>query len=323
VRAAKHEMEKAVEARSQLEAKSQDQHESGTILAKMIELKESELAHIRNTNVERDNLLMEREGLFEKMKGLQADASRLSSERDEAVSNLKVANKRNEEILLQLKNVNAQYAEATTKLQEQAENWQSRTQGSRNSSDHTPRPNMGHLTKSLMAKEYATPIIQLESRSTADVVAQLYWEIDNLCGEAHKFSHPDFQSKVTNSKQGKVPRYLLSIGPSPPAEISHKELLELAKSFWMQHGMSCFEMKIPIASDAFAAFMAELYHDKAAQVSASVCSALLSSPETLPKPCALLLKLLQNDPDAPLSAEVLRTSLTSSIQVTESRIGSP
>jgi len=319
-RSAKHEMEKAIEEKEKLMAKNMDQHESGAILAKMIELKEDELAKQKDTGAERDSLIMEREGLNDKIKSLQQEASSLSGEKEERELELKEANKVNQDLLTQLKSVNEEYSTATAKLQEQADNWQSRTQATRSASDQTPRPNMEALNRSLNTRQYATPHITVAGRSSVEVVGQLYWEIDRLCAELSKSDgQGDATKKAKGNVVGKVPRYLQG-STGVAASVSRQDLLELAKKFWMQHGMSCFEGRNGTASEAFATFMKEEYKEKATQMSFNVCQALLNGSDSeLPKPCLLLLKLLQEDPDAPLSAEILST-VTSECTVTESRV---
>jgi len=190
-RSARHEMEKAQESQQKLEMKSADQHESGAILAKMIELKERELAVQKDTGAERDQLVMEKEGLLDKIKALQQEASRLSGEKEERELQLRVANKTNEDLLAQLKAVNEQYAEATAQLQEQAENWQARTREVRSASEQTPRPNMEALNRSLATRAYETPSINIDSRTTVEIVGQLYWEIDRLCAEINTHDRAD------------------------------------------------------------------------------------------------------------------------------------
>lgn len=183
VRTAKHEMEKAIEDKEKLKGKSAEQHESSAILAHMITLKEQELTKQADTKLERNELLIEKEQLNDKILSLQREAARLAGEAEEKDRLLRQANKHNEELLGQLKTVNEKYAEAVEKLEEQADNWQSRTHGSKANHDATPRPNMEALNNNLAARAYATPEIAVSSRSTVEVVGQLYWEIDRLCAE--------------------------------------------------------------------------------------------------------------------------------------------
>merc|ERR1712216_312304 len=152
-RSAKHEMEKAIEERAKLHYQTQEQHESSTILANMIMLKEAELTKQSDTGAERDQLVMEKEGLLEKIKDLQKEAARLAGEKEERELELKEAKKLNEDLLSQLKDVNEKYAETVEKLEEQADNWQSRTQhnvrGKVETDSSTPRPNMEALNEHL------------------------------------------------------------------------------------------------------------------------------------------------------------------------------
>jgi len=336
MRSAQHEMEKAIEAREKLKAKSTEQHESSAILWNMILLKERELATVKNTGIERDMLQNKNAGLEDRIKELQGEAAYQMDQAEILAEKLKVANgvsevakAHNEELLAQLKQVNEDYSAATEKLQEQAGNWQMRaTEGAGKKTGMTPRPNMKALNLNLSKRSYPVPSINIKNRSSVEVVGQLYWEIDRLCAELHKngidasevMESPPRSPEPAN-KSTEVPRYLRTSGtPLDTVEIGDPEILELARSFWQMRAMDAFEDRdSDSASEAFAAFMEDRYgSDEAAEWSYSVCQALFSYAGALPRPCALLLKLLQEDPDQPLTMTVLGSVTVNEITMANS-----
>lgn len=231
-RTAKHEMEKAIEAKSQLAEKTVEQHESSAILANMIMLKERELTKVADTAGERDALLQRNDELEEKVKSLQREAARLADEGEEKDVALKEARQMNEDLLAQLKSVNEKYAADVEQMEAQANNWQTREKGSRVeaarvdtrvdtrqdalNSENTPRPNMDALNANLATRAYDTPHIAVDSRTTVEVVGQLYWEIDRLCAELnhHQISLSDVKTSPTSSPIHGQPIFA---SPSSPA----------------------------------------------------------------------------------------------------------
>lgn len=312
-RAAKHEAEKALELQRQAQDRSMEQHESNATLMRHIQAKETELTEVADTAAERDLLLVKNAELEEKIQTLQTEAAALANEKEEKHHQLQSANKHNEELLAQLNDLNEKYAEAAVKLEESAENWQSRTKNAINGGGETPRPNMDALNSSLAARTYMTPKIPTDDRSTIEVVGQLYWEIDRLCAtlnhHAIPLANPD-GNRGSSREAENVPQYLKSRhGPLGQVPItSPEELLTIAKDFWVFFSCNNFEGRRMNANQAFAVFMDEKFPETSAEMSHSVCEALLSSSVNSSRECSLLLKLLQDDPEMPLSTEILVAS---------------
>jgi len=315
-RAAKHEMEKAVEMQEKLKDRSSEQHESSVTLMNMIQEKEKQLTKVADTGAERDSLMSLNADLEEKIQTLQKEAATLASEKEEKHSQLQSANAHNQDLLEQLNDLNEKYAEAASKLEESASNWQSRTKTS--VGDETPRPNIEALNNNLAKRVYETPSIPTEKRSTVEVVGQLYWEIDRLCSRLNHHDIPIGERGGGGSQspnvEDRMPTYLIgtagaegkSMGQVPIT--SPDSLLELARDFWSYYACNNFEGKRMNANEAFASFMEDRYGEKSIEMAHSVCEALLSTSVSQARECDLLLKLLQDDPDLPLSTEILRAT---------------
>jgi len=310
-RAAKHEAEKAAELQREAQDRSSEQHESNATLMRHIQVKEKELTEVADTGAERDLLIVHNAELEAKILELQKDSAVLTEEKEEKHKQLQSASKHNEELLGQLNDLNEKYAEAAVKLEESAGNWQSRTKNAINGGGDTPRPNMDALNSSLAARSYMTPKIPTGDRTTVEVVGQLYWEIDRLCATLNHHAIPLVDGNRSSSPGVEnVPKYLKSRhGPLGQVPItSPEELLTIAKDFWVFFSCNNFEGRRMSANEAFAVFMDETFPASSAEMSHSVCEALLSGGVNSSRECSLLLKLLQDDPEMPLSTEILVAS---------------
>merc|ERR1719313_3116486 len=153
-------------------------------------------------------------------------------------------------------------------------------------------------------------MIELGS-STAEVVGQLFCEIDRLSAEA---AGCEVKTPLIKPR-AESPPYLPSLGEQfDPPKLSSDELLEIVQGFMIEHASNLLDSgKQRSVPASFSEFMKEKYGDKRLAYGAQVCRTLWTQwregGQTLDRHSAALLKALQQDKSWPLSEEILNASL--------------
>jgi len=282
---------------------SLENHESATLLANVITLKEQEIQFGLSAVTEAEVLRGDKKRLEDKVQCLMEEVERSvqAHEHEKLQEQYKSMKLHNEELLRQLKKVNEEYAETTEAMQLQAQNWQARSANSYQQADSTPRPDIKALNIKLEQREYPIPLIEIGAASTSEVVGQLFVEIDRLSAQVAGCEATPLQAPADAS----LP--YLTATDVVPKSVTQGDLSKIAAEFLLEHAQLSLESQCQRrVSKSFADYMQTRYGEECDAYSAGICALLLNGEEQLDRSGKALLKGLQQDIQQPLSMDVLK-----------------